>query len=165
MKHFADKKRRDEPVYSPGNLVLLSTRHLRMRDVPAKLQRCFVGPFRIESQISRVAYKLTLLAQWQIHPVFHSSLLKPWQQSSWSCPIATPPPVFEVAQGPVYRVERILRWRSVRRGWRRVREFLVTWEGFPLDEAEWISESDFHDREMLQAQIEQDRPREDAGSS
>ena len=62
-------------------------------------------------------------------------------------------------------MERILRRRFVRRGRRRAREFLVTWEGFPLDEAEWIREEDFHDREMLQAQIEQDKPREDAGSS
>ena len=98
-----------------------------------------------------MAYKLELPAQWQIHPVFHSSLLKPWQQLSWSCPVAAPQPEFEVVEGPVYRVKRILRWRSLRRGRRRGREFLVPWEGFPLDKAEWITESDFHDREMMQA--------------
>ena len=145
--------------------MLLSTRHLRMRNGPAKLQRRFVGPFRVESQISRVAYRLELPDQWRIHPVFHSSLLKPWNQSSWSCPVAAPQPEFEVDDGPVYNVERILRWRSVRRGRRRVREFLVTWEGFPLDEAEWIQEADFHDKVMMEAQIRQDRPREEPGSS
>ena len=136
MKRFADRKRHDEPMYSPGDLVLLSTRHLRMRDCPTKLQRRFVGSFRIESQISWVAYKLELPAQWRIHPVFHSSLLKPWQQSSWSCPITAPQPEFEVAEGPVYNIECILRWRYVRRGRRRVWQFLVIWEGFPLGEAE-----------------------------
>ena len=146
MKRFADRRRREEPVYRPGDLVLLSTRHLRMRGGPAKLQRRFVGPFRVESQISRVAYRLELPDQWRIHPVFHSSLLKPWNQSTWSCPVEAPQPEFEVDDGPVYNVERILRWRSVRRGRRRVREFLVTWEGFPLDEAEWIQEADFHDK-------------------
>ena len=133
--------------------------------MPAKLQRRFVGPFRVEAQISRVAYKLELPEQWRVHPVFHSSLLKPFQQSSWSVPVEAPQPEFEVDDGPIYRVERILRWRSVRRGRRRVREFLVTWEGFPLDEAEWIQESDFHDHEMMEAQIQQDQPREDPGPS
>ena len=165
MKRFADRRRRDEPVYRPGDLVLLSTRYLRLRAGPAKLQRRFVGPFRVETQISRVAYKLELPAHWRIHPVFHSSLLKPWQQSSWSCPVAAPQPEFEVEDGPVYNVERILRWRSVQRGRRRSREFLVTWEGFPLDEAEWIAEDDFRDKAMMQQQIEQDQPREDPGPS
>ena len=87
-----------------------------------------------------MAYRLELPAQWRIHPVFHSVLLKPWRELSWSCPVDAPVPEFEVADGLVYRVERILHWRYVRRGRRCMREFLVTWEGFPLDEAEWITE-------------------------
>ena len=126
MKKFADRRRRDESVYRPGDLVLLSTRHMRMRNYPAKLQRRFVGPFRISEQISRVAYKLELLVQWRIHPAFHSSLLKPWQESSWSCPVDAPAPELEVKDGPIYNVERILRWHRVRRGQRGMREFLVT---------------------------------------
>ena len=165
MKRFADRRRREEPAYRPGDLVLLSTRYLRMRNVPAKLQRRFVGPFRVETQISRVAYKLELPEDWRVHPVFHSSLLKPFQQSSWSCPVDAPQPDIEVDDGPGYVVERFLRWRSVRRGRRRVREFLVTWAGFPVDEAEWIPEGNFHDSDQLEAQIQQDQPSEDPGPS
>ena len=87
MKKTADRRRQEEPVYSPGDFVLLSTRHLRMRNRPAKLQRRFVGLFHISERISRVAYRLELLAQWHIHPVFHSFLFKPWQESSSSCPV------------------------------------------------------------------------------
>ena len=165
MQRFADRRRREEPIYKPGDFVLLSTRYLRMRDVPAKLQRCFVGPFRVETQISRVAYKLELPEHWRVHPVFHSSLLKPFQQSSWSCPVEAPQLEFEVDDGPGYVVKHILRWHSVRRGRWRVREFLVTWAGLPLDEAEWIPEDNFHDKAVMEEHIKQDQPREDPGSS
>ena len=47
----------------------------------------------------------------------------------------------------------------------RVATITTTWEGFPLDEAEWIQEADFHDKAMMEAQIKQDRPREEPGSS
>ena len=150
MKKFVDRRRRDEPIYRPGDFVLLSTRHLRMRNCPAKLQRRFVGPFRVESQISRVAYRLELPAQCRIHPVFHSSLLKPWRESSWSCPVDVPQPEIEVDNSPVYRVERMLRWHYTRQGRRRIREFLVIWEGFPLEEAQWIPETNFRNRQEME---------------
>ena len=165
MKKIANRRRREERVYSLGDFVLLSTRHLRMRNRPAKLQRRFVGPFRVSERISRIAYRLELPAQWHIHPVFHSSLLKPWQESSRSCPVDAPAQQPEVEDPPQYLVERILRWRRVGRGQRRMREFLVTWTGFPLDEAEWIPESNFRDRTQIERQIAQDQPVEDTGSS
>ena len=44
---------------------------------------------------------------------------------------------------PLYEVEHILKWRKVRVGRRSSREFLVTWRGHPLDEAQWILEANF----------------------
>ena len=165
MKKSADRHRRQEDQYSPGDFVLLSTRHLRFKNCPAKLQRRFVGPFKVEEQISRVAYRLQLPAEWKIHPVFHSSLLKRWQESHWSCPVDTPAPEVEVEGEPQYLVEKILRWRRVKQGRRSTREFLVTWTGYPVDEAEWIPEQNFRDRAELEDQLAQDQPTEDTGSS
>ena len=165
MKKSADRHRRQEEQYSPGDFVLLSTRHLRFKNCPAKLQRRFVGPFKIEEKISRVAYRLQLPAEWKIHPVFHSSLLKRWQASHWSCPVDTPAPEVEVEGEPQYMVEKILRWRRVKQGRRSTREFLVTWTGYPVDEAEWIPEHNFRDRAELEDQLAQDQPTEDTGSS
>ena len=51
---------------------------------------------------------------------------------------------------PLYEVERILKWRKVRVGRRSTREFLVTWHGYPLDEAQWIPEANFTYLELLQ---------------
>ena len=135
-----------------------------MKNCPAKLQRRFVGPFKVIERISRVAYRLELPAEWRTHPVFHSSLLKLWQESHWSCPVNAPMPEVEVEDTPHYEVERILRWRKVRQGRRTTREFLVTWTGYPLDKAEWIPERNFPDPAGLKELIEQDKPVEDKGS-
>ena len=164
MRSYADQHRR-EVEYAVGDYMLLSTKHLRLKNCPSKLQRRFVGPFKIVEKISRAAYKLELPRGWSMHPVFHSSLLKPWRESQWSCPVELPAPEVEDIEEPEYRVERILKWRKMQRGRQRMREFLVTWTGYPLDEAEWIPETNFKDQRQLAKQIRQDRPVEDTGST
>ena len=163
IKQYADKHRR-EVQFQEGDYVLLSTRHLRFKTSPTKLQRKFVGPFKILEKISRVAYRLELPPRWRIDPVFHSSLLKLWHESHWSCPADVPAPEIEVEEEPHYLVERILRWRRVKRGRRSIWEFLVTWTGYPMDEAEWIPGSYFSDPAGLEEQIAQNRPVEDVGA-
>ena len=76
--------------FQEGDLVLLSTQHIRFRQCPTKLQCTYVGPFQIIQKISKVAYTLQLFAGWTMHPVFHISLLKPWRETQWSCPVEEP---------------------------------------------------------------------------
>ena len=64
--------------YKVGDLVLLSTRNIKMKGIPGKLQRRFVRPFRVTETIGQQAYRLSLPDTWKIHPVFHVSLLKDW---------------------------------------------------------------------------------------
>ena len=59
-----------------GDLVLLSTKHLQLKDKPGKLCPIFVGPFRVFQEIGRNAIKLDLLASMAINPEFNISLLK-----------------------------------------------------------------------------------------
>ena len=83
QKKYYDKKRKDVQ-FSVGDLVLLSTTNLRMKNVPSKLQRKFVGPFSIVDKISPLVYKLQPPDTWKIHDVFHILLLRPWRQSLYN---------------------------------------------------------------------------------
>ena len=78
---YYNKKHRDFE-FNVGELVLLSTRNLRMKGIPEKLKKRFVGPFKVEQRIGQQAYKLSLPENWKIHPVFHISLFKRWNIAS-----------------------------------------------------------------------------------
>ena len=88
-----------------------------------------------------------------MHPVFHISLLKSWRETQWSCPVEEREPEVELTTGPMYEVDRILKWRKVKVGRRRTREFLITWKDVALDEAEWVAEADFEDKDELHRRI------------
>ena len=162
MMHQTDPQRRALEFHE-GDEVLLSTRHIRFRRCPTKLQRRYVGPFKVIQRINPAAYRLQLPDGWSMHPVFHVSLLKPWRESQWSCPVDEPDLDVDVEPEPVYEVERIWKWRKVKVGRRNTREFLVTWHGYPLEEAQWIPESNFRYPAQLRQQLKDDRPREDKG--
>ena len=57
-----------------GDLVLLSSKNLSFKNIPAKLQKKFVGPFEVIEKIGSQAYRLKLPESWTIHDVFHISL-------------------------------------------------------------------------------------------
>ena len=78
QEKYYDRKDRDIH-YKLGDLVLWSTRNLRMKGITGKLQRRFMGPFEIIEVIGQQAYGLSLPEHWKIHPVFNVSLLKDWR--------------------------------------------------------------------------------------
>ncbi len=73
----ANRHRRANPDYQPGQWVWLSTRDLRLRLPCKKLSPRYVGPFKIIRQITPVSFRLALPAHYRISPTFHVSLLKP----------------------------------------------------------------------------------------
>ena len=160
-----EEKHRRTLEFQTGDFVLLNTRHIRFRDCPKKLQRRFVGPFEVIRKISKAAYKLKLPDAWRIHPVFHISLLKPWRESTWSAPVNLQPNEVEPETEPVYEVEKLLRWRTVQVGRTKSREFLVTWTGYPLEEAMWIPEKNFTYPRLIKSMMQRDKPVEDKGGS
>ena len=53
-----------------------------------------------------------------------------------------------------FDVERILGWRWSSKTRRRHREFLVLWQGYPMEDAEWIPASYFSDQDALQRDMQ-----------
>ena len=160
MKQVADQHRRAVD-YTEGDQVLLNTRYLRVRNYPRKLQRRFLGPFPIEQKIGKAAYKLQLPTTWTVHPVFHTSLLRPWRSSEWSCPVNIPAPEVQVSDEPFYEVDKILKWRKTAVSRRTIKAYLVTWTGYALEDAQWISETNWRDPTKLKTYIKQEKPTEE----
>lgn len=92
MKTNADKKRRDV-LYKPGDMVYLSTRHLRMRG-GRKLKAKWTGPFQVIEVLGKgLDVKLDLPKQYsRLHPTFHIENVKPYHESERTWPGRKQPP-------------------------------------------------------------------------
>ena len=101
----------DQVLLSAKNIQLESLNKHHMR----KLQARFIGPFSIIKVILPVAYELDLPPNIRIHPVFHVSLLKPYNDPGEIPNRPTPrnpPPNVRIDDHDEFEVERILdKWR------------------------------------------------------
>ena len=89
-----------------------------------------MGSFFVTRRIGPVAYELELPQTWRIHPVFHTSLLRPFQTSTWSTPQESAVDELELEDDRSYEVEKLLQWRWSGPSSKRVREYLVLWSGY-----------------------------------
>ena len=118
QKSYADKRRR-EASFSIDDLVLLSTKNLKLRtNGTKKLLPKWIGPFRIVKSVGLVAYKLELPASMKCHPVY------------------------EVEQIILHRDVRINRHRSKR-------EYLIKWLGFGPEHNSWEPETNLNCDELI----------------
>ncbi|KAH7284467.1 hypothetical protein KP509_34G055200 [Ceratopteris richardii] len=84
----------------------------------------FCGPWIVIKKISDVAYKLQLLENCKVHPIFHVSKLRPYISRDENC----------VDGSVLDKREQKLRNRSIP-------EYLVAWTSRPLTDATWESEA------------------------
>ena len=91
---------------------MLITGNLNLKNAqPRKLRKRFVGPFYVIRSIGPVAYELELPQTWRIHPVFHTSLLRPFRTSSWQRSEEAALDEIQEQDERSYEVERLLQWR------------------------------------------------------
>ena len=109
-----------------------------MKETLGKLQRRFVGPFKIIEVIGQQAYKLSLPEEWKIHPVFHVSLLKDWRTESLQKDQPVPADYVPDVEESYYEIKRILRWRKVKKNKKILKEYLVLCKGYPIEEVTWV---------------------------
>ena len=142
MAAQADSHRREE-CFAVGELVLLSTEHLKINDPQhnAKLAHLFCGPFPISRVVNANAYELELPSHMHIHAVVNITHLRRYVDGRAEFPtrptavgLSRPAPDSIDNNGaPVYHVERLLAQRKRNRR----QQYLVLWQGFPYSEASW----------------------------
>ncbi|MDP1546978.1 MAG: reverse transcriptase domain-containing protein [Anaerolineales bacterium] len=79
MKRYADVKRKDVELPPIGQLVLLNRKELPSRLAKTKMDRPWVGPFKVlKTYPSSLTVKLQLPSDLRIHPNFHISQVTPF---------------------------------------------------------------------------------------
>jgi hypothetical protein len=101
--------------YRQGEQVWLEATNLQLRHQKTKLAPKRYGPFRINEEISPVAYRLGLPTAWGIHNVFHASLLSPYHETLAHGPNFSRPPPDLIEGEEEYEVEKIVNHRYHRR--------------------------------------------------
>ena len=89
--------------------------------------------------------------------MFHISLLKKWNTASIQEEEVPADDDLEIEE-PYYEIEKILRWRKIKRGRTILKEYLVLWKNYQVAEASWIQAEQFSDPNQLQQYLNDDQP-------
>ena len=134
---FINRKAGEAPPsqFAVGDQVWLEGSHLRLPHQLTKLAPKRYRPFTIMKQINPVTYQLTLPATWQIHPMFHASLLSPYIETDAHGPNYSRPPPDLIGGEEFYKVEQI--WDHWCHGCSRMLQYLIKWKGSPKSNNTW----------------------------
>lgn len=134
---YANQRRIPSPIYQPGQLVWLLRRNIRTTRPSGKLDHRKLGPYPILQPIGPSAYHLQLPHYLsRLHPVFHVSLLEPYNDPSEFHPHSEPEH-FEIADS-AFVIHSVL--DCVKIGHRY--EYLVHYKDLPSSEDSWIPLTD-----------------------
>ena len=128
--------------------MLLEATNLKLpTHLTPKLSPRRYGPFRVAAIISPVAYKLDLPNKWNIHNVFHASLLTPYKETEQHGENFVQPPPDIIDGEPEWEVDAIM--VSRRYGRKKTLQYLIRWKGYSPAHDQWIDAKDVHAPELI----------------
>ena len=98
----------DSPKYKIGDQVWLEGRNLQLHYPTRKFRAQRYGPFKVQQVMSPVNYRIELPIQWTIHPVFHTDLLTPYQETEIHGENYSRPVLDLINDQEEYEVEQII---------------------------------------------------------
>lgn len=131
---YYNQKRSEAATYAPGDKVWLDARNIVTRRPSRKLDWRSHGPFEIIEPVGSHAYRLKLPDQWEIHDVFHVSLLHPHHQDADPDRHPAPPPLTEVDGEMETEVAAVLASRT----YKGRLQYFVSWVNEPPSNNLWI---------------------------
>ncbi|KAG8379886.1 hypothetical protein BUALT_Bualt07G0135900 [Buddleja alternifolia] len=156
MKKWADPKRR-HLEFNVGDKVLIKLipqQFKAFRGMHKGLVRKYEGPYPVVAKVGKVSYRLDLPSTLKIHPVFHVSMLRPYQEDEEDPNRGEShraPPV--VTKSFDKEIEEVLSHKVVRhRGVKPTTHYFIKWKGLPESDATWESQDElwqFQDRRPI----------------
>jgi chromodomain-containing protein/integrase-like protein len=133
--------------YQVGDQVWLEATHLRLPYQSTKLAPKCHGPFSITKVVSPVAFQLHIPMAWNIHDIFHASLLSPYHESLEHGPNYSRPPPDLLEGEEEYEVECIVNHRCS--GRTRTLQYLIKWKGYLEADNTWEPADQVHAPDLI----------------
>jgi len=149
QRKWHDHKRQPVPDYvtledvsqgraKKADRVMLNRKNLRTKRPMEKLDHKMFGPFVVKRKVGSKAYEVELPERWDIHPVFHVSLLEPYREDPVGRPQKIIPTPDIVDNEPSYVVAEVVdsRWYGNPKSKfpHRFVQYMVAWEGYGPEE-------------------------------
>ena len=93
--------------------------------------------------------------------MFHVSLLKNWRTANLQEDQPLPADAVPDVEETYYEIEKILWWQKIKINEKIIKQYLVLWRGYPVEEASWVQASQFSHPEQLQDYLKEDNPDEE----
>jgi chromodomain-containing protein len=97
--------------------------------------------------VSPVAFQLHIPAAWNIHDIFHVSLLSPYHESLEHGPNYSRPLPDLLEGEEEYKVEHIINHRHFSRA--RTLQYLIKWKGYPEADNMWEPADQVHAPDLI----------------